>query len=346
MQSPSEGNALARSRAALARAGVIDVHAHVVLADTMQAAGSYGPELGCNEDGTPWFRVGDYCLHGVRYEGSPFMDPELRIAAMDRAGIDMQVLSPNPLTYFHFIPAEEATAFCRRHNDALAALVARFPERFAGFAAVPMQDTTEACAELRRAVEQLGLLGPYIGTDFGRHLNDPGLDPFYATVADLDVPLFIHPGPAGIDGPPGDRNLRQFDLDIIVGFAAQETIAVATLIYGEVLERHPKLDICISHAGGAIVALIGRLEAACQKRSWAPAYLQREGAFQAQLRRLWFDAHVHDARVAGLVIELLGTERLVLGTNFAGWDQGETTLLGERAATLGANAKRLLRASP
>ncbi|MEO1079493.1 MAG: amidohydrolase, partial [Pseudomonadota bacterium] len=89
----------------------------------------------------------------------------------------------------------------------------------------------------------------------------------------------------------------------------------------------------------------GRLEAACQKRPWAPEHLQHEGAFQAQLRRLWFDAHVHDARVAGLVIELLGTERLVLGTNFAGWDQGETTLLGERAATLGANAKRLLRAS-
>ncbi len=346
MQSPSDHGALARSRAALARAGVIDVHAHVVLGDTMQAAGNYGPELGCDGDGTPWFRVGDYCLHGVRYEGSPFMDPELRIAAMDRAGIDMQVLSPNPLTYFHFIPAREAAAFCRRHNDALAALVDRYPERFAGFAAVPMQDTAQACTEVTRAVEELGLLGPYIGTDFGRHLNDPDLDAFYATVAALDVPLFIHPGPAGIDGPPGDQNLKQFDLDIIVGFAAQETIAVATLIYGEVLERHPDLDICLSHAGGAIAALIGRLEAACRKRPWAPEHLRHEGAFQSQLRRLWFDAHVHDARVAKLVIELVGTKRLVLGTNFAGWDQGETTLLGEHAAALGANAKRLLRAGP
>jgi aminocarboxymuconate-semialdehyde decarboxylase len=341
----SDSSALARSRASVGAAGVIDVHAHAVLADTMQAAGAYGPELGRDSDGTPWFRIGDYRLHGVRYEGSPFMDPALRIEAMDRAGIDLQVLSPNPLTYFHFIPAAEAINFCRRHNDALAALVDAHPERLAGFAAVPMQDTEAACAETERAIGELGLLGPYIGTDFGRPLNDPSLDPFYETVARLDVPLFIHPAPAGIDGPPGDANLRQFDLDIIAGFAAQETIAVATLIYGGVLERHPELDICLSHAGGAVAALIGRLEAACSKRPWAPEHLRQPGAFQQSLRRLWFDAHVLDARVAALVMELLGTDRLVLGTNFAGWDQGETTLLGERAAELGANARRLLRAS-
>jgi len=345
MPGPCDSGALARSRAALARAGVIDVHAHVVLADTMGAAGCHGPELGRDGDGKPWFRVGDYVLNGVRYEGSPFMDPALRIEAMDRAGIDLQVLSPNPLSYFHFIPAAEATAFCRRHNDALAAVVAAHPERLAGFAAVPIQDTAAACAEATRAVRELGLLGPYMGTDFGRPLNDASLDPFYETVVDLDVPLFIHPAPAGIDGPPGDANLRQFDLDIIAGFAAQETIAVATLIYGGVLERHPELDICLSHAGGATAALIGRLEAACTKRPWAPEHLRQPEAFRQSLRRLWFDAHVHDARVADLVVELVGTERLVLGTNFAGWDQGDTALLGERAGELGANARRLLRAA-
>ncbi|KGE03925.1 hypothetical protein HRUBRA_01430 [Pseudohaliea rubra DSM 19751] len=329
----------------MASAGVIDVHAHVVLADTLGAAGAFGPELGRDGEGSPWFRIGDYHLHGVRYEGSPFMDPALRIEAMDRAGIDLQVLSPNPLTYFHFIPVAEATAFCRRHNDALAALIDAYPDRLAGFAAVPIQDTAAACEETERAVRELGLLGPYIGTDVGRHLNDAGLDPFYETVAALDVPLFIHPAPAGIDGPPGDANLRQFDLDIITGFAAQEAIAVATLIYGGVLERHPRLDICLSHAGGATPALIGRLEAACMKRPWAPPQLRHEGAFRNSLRRLWFDAHVHDARVAALVVELVGMDHLVLGTNFAGWDQGEITFLGERAVALGANARRLLRAA-
>ena len=105
-------------------AGVIDCHAHVVLAETMGAAGSYGPEIGDPESDKPWFRVGDYVLDGVRYIGSPFMDPDLRVKRMDVAGISFQILSPNPLTYFHYIPAAEAITFCQKHNDALAAVVA------------------------------------------------------------------------------------------------------------------------------------------------------------------------------------------------------------------------------
>lgn len=338
--------ALARTRSALAKASVIDVHAHVVLRDSMHCAGIHGPEIGSSENGEPWFRVGNYRLDGVRYEGSAFMDPVRRIDAMDEAGIAMQVLSPNPLSYFHFIPAPQARDFCRRHNDLLAELVQRYPERLAGFAALPMQDTEAACEEAGRAVHELGLLGPYIGTDFGRPLNDSSLDALYSTLVELDVPLFIHPAPAGIDGPAGDANLHQFELELIVGFAAQESIAVATLIYGGVLHRHPQLDICLSHAGGATPALIGRLEAACMKRRWVPEHLRHEGAFQEQLRRLWFDAHVHDPRVADLVTTLVGEDRLLLGTNFAGWDQGDTSLAGVKAGRMADNARRLLRVTP
>ena len=121
-------------------AKVIDVHAHVVLSETMGAAGRFGPEIGAHADGMPWFRVGEYRLDGVRYVGSPFMDADLRIRRMDEAGIDFQVLSPNPLTYFHFIGASDAIRFCRTHNDALARVVAPRKDRLAGFAALPMQD--------------------------------------------------------------------------------------------------------------------------------------------------------------------------------------------------------------
>ena len=93
-------------------ARIIDFHAHVVLEETFGAAGEHGPELTIAEDGRPLFRAGGYRLHGVRYRGSPFMDAEVRLAAMDRAGIDCQVLSPNPLTYFHFIDVPSAVAFC------------------------------------------------------------------------------------------------------------------------------------------------------------------------------------------------------------------------------------------
>jgi len=337
---------LRQARQAVGQADSIDIHAHVVLAESMGAAGPHGPEIGYTPKGDPFFRVGGYRLDGVRYEGSPFMDTELRIARMDQAGIDFQVLSPNPLTYLHFVSSDLAVPFCRAHNDALADLVARYPDRLAGFAALPMQDIGAACEEVQRSTEELGLLAPYIGTDIGRPLNDPDLDPFYQCLVDRDIPLFIHPAPAGIDGPPGDPNLKQFDLDLLTGFAAQETIAVACLIYGGVIHRYPELDICISHAGGAVSSLIGRLNRACTQRAWVPEHLRYEGAFEAELSRLWFDIHVHDDRVLEFFRDLVGEERLVLGTNFAGWDQHDLSsgFAQDLTDQLSGNAKRLLRA--
>jgi aminocarboxymuconate-semialdehyde decarboxylase len=328
----------------LETARVVDIHAHVVLEETFGTAGHFGPELIEEPDGTPVYRIGDYRLRGVRYRGSPFMDPQARLAAMERAGIEWQLLSPNPLTYFHYIPAAEAVRFCRRHNDALAATVALSPDRLGGAAALPMQDVAAAIAELRRAVGSLGMRAAYIGTGMPHGLEDAVMDPFYEAVVDLDVPLFIHPGPEGIDGPPGNPALRRYDLDIICGFTAQETAAVATLVYGGVLHRHPGLDVCISHGGGAIALLWGRMEAAVRKRPWVPDFLKREGALAEQLRRIWYDVHVHDARALDLLVERVGTERLVYGTNFAGWDAPERFVAPAIDAPLADNARRLLRA--
>ena len=327
----------------LASADTIDVHAHAVLEATMGAAGDYGPELGTEDQ--PRFRVGDYELHGVRYRGSAFMEPVIRLQSMDRSGIDFQVLSPNPLTYFHFIDPVTAESFCRVHNDALAQTISGHHDRLGAFAAVPMQDVDRAIAETERAVTELNMVGPYIGTNFGRPLDDPSLDPFYARLVELDVPLFIHPAPAGIDGAPGDPDLRRFDLDLIVGFAAQETIAVANLIYGGVLDRHPHLDICISHGGGATGYLFGRMALAAQKRPWASAELRADGAFETLLQRLWFDIHVHADDSLELLKRHVNPERLVFGTNFAGWDQQVGDVRDEARAYSG-NAKRLLRAAP
>ena len=334
-------------RTALAAAKSIDIHAHAVLAGSMGTAGEHGPEIGYTAAGQPWFRVGNYRLDGVRYEGSPFMEAEVRIRNMDTACIDFQVVSPNPLTYFHHIALADAISFCREHNNALAEMVNAFPTRLAGFAALPMQDISAACEELERAITELDLLGAYIGTDIGRPLNDPSLDAFYEKVVALNVPLMMHPAPAGIDGPAGDPNLKQFDLDLLTGFAAQESIAVATLIYGGVLHRHPELDICLSHAGGTMTSLVGRFNRACTKRPWVPEHLRYEGAFEESLQKLWFDTHVHDPRVLNWVIEIMGTEKLLLGTNFSGWDEHAMThdIDLSLADTMASNAKRLLRVS-
>lgn len=330
--------------AGMADARVIDVHAHVVLAETMGAAGPHGPELTTAADGLPLFRAGGFELHGVPYAESPFMQVGLRLERMAAAGIDYQLLSPNPLTYFHHIEPENAVSFCRIHNDALAEIVAAHPDRLGGFAAIPIQDIGAAVEELRRSVTELGLKGPYIGTDTVRPLHDPEMDRFYQACVDLDVPLFIHPSPAGIDGPPGDPNLKHFDLDVVIGFAAQEAIAVASLIYGGVVDRFPDLDICLSHGGGSSAYLIGRMAQGARKRPWSPDYLRPDGAFEERYASMWFDNHLNNAQSLQLMTDLIGDDRLVYGTNFVGWDAPED--MGAKAPDpkLADNARRLLRA--
>lgn len=331
----------------LANAAVIDLHAHIVLAQTIGAAGDFGPFIGQNADGSPYFQVGKtYRLNGVRYVGSPFMDTELRLQRMAERGIDFQVVSPNPLTYFHFIPQGDAIRFCRIHNDALATVVQAYSGRIAGLAALPLQAPAAAAAELRRAVSELGLAGASFGTDAPLALDAPELDVLYAEAVHLDVPLFIHPGPAGIDGPPGDPALKRFELDIIAGFAAQETLAVGTLIYGGVLDRHPGLDICFSHGGGATALLMGRMAKGARKRPWSPAALRAEGAFEDRLKRLWFDTHVDHPLVLPLLSAAVGADHLVYGTNFAGWDAPDAQQADHHdpiPAGLADNARRLLR---
>jgi aminocarboxymuconate-semialdehyde decarboxylase len=324
-------------------AAIIDVHAHVRLNSTNGAAGRHGPEFGEDADGTPWYRVGNYKLIGVRHTASPFTDPELRIKRMDQDGIDFQVLSPSPLTYFHHIEKAEAVVFCQRHNDACAELVKNYPQRLGGLAALPVQDPTAAAEELERAVTELGLWGAAIGTEFGEPLHSEKLDPLYQKFVDLDVPLFLHPAPSGIDGPPGDPNLKRFDLDVVIGFAAQESIAVATLIFGGVLHRHPALDIWISHGGGGIPMLAARLAQAARKRPWATEEIKKDGAFEQALTRLWYDAHVTDPSALALLRNWVGNDRIVYGTNFAGWDQPEEGHQGDIDPLWAENARRLLR---
>lgn len=321
----------------------IDIHAHAVLEESLGAAGEHGPELTVGPDGRPLFRVGGYKLHGVRYRGSPFMEVDLRVQAMDAAGIDFQVMSPNPLTYFHFVDVPSAVGYCRRHNDILAKLVARYPDRLAGLASLPMQSPAAAIEELTRSVQELGLWGAYVGTEFGIRLDAPELDPLYRRCVELNVPLFFHPAPAGIDGPKAFPAVDRFDLDLLIGFAAQETIAVGTLIYGGVLDRHPDLDICVSHGGGAIAYLYGRFEEAAHKRPWSNDALRAPGGFEQRLKRLWFDNHVHSADSLALLERIVGRDRLVLGTNFAGWDQPAAGKPIGAPLYLADNARRLLR---
>ena len=311
---------------------VIDLHAHVVLEESFGAAGKYGPELSSGEK-LQEFRVGDYIMR-VPYRGSVFMDAQKRIEAMDALGVDLQLLSPNPLSFFGHINAEDALEFARASNDAMVKHIDPFKDRLLGAASVPLQDPDLACQEVERAVTDLGLIAAYVGTDYGFSLDDPKLDVFYQTVVNLDIPLLIHPATNnGIRGA-SDERLSRFGLDLILGYAYEETIAVASLVLGGVMQRHPKLDVCVSHGGGAIAFLKQRFESMA-------TFLGAESTFAEDLKLLWFDSHLEEGPAHDLVVSTVGSDRMVFGTNFGGWDT--PTVVTDFDRDLTVNAIQLLR---
>jgi aminocarboxymuconate-semialdehyde decarboxylase len=332
-------------------ARTIDVHAHVLFPKVMGRCGAAGPEMGVR-DGRQYFRSGDYVLENVRFVDAPFSDLERRLEMMERLRIDHQVLSPNPLTYFYRQRAEDGAAFCRANNDEMAAATAAHPDRFSGLAQLPMQDPALAVDELKRAVETLGLRGSYIGSDIaGRVLTDPVFEVVWTAHERLRVPCVVHPAPRDAELAPGEvAQMRQWDLDLVVGFASDETLVVAQFVFGGILDRHPGLKLHIPHAGGNAPWLKGRFEMALRKRPWAKDLLMRP--LDDLWRQLSFDCLIKPGPNMEFLVKAEGADRILLGTNFAGWDQDDTIVASvealpippaDRDLILADNARRLFR---
>ena len=317
---------------------MIDTHAHLFFDELLGTVGELGPNLERRRDGAATLVSG-----GFRYRIGPVSSldrrPEERLEQLDAAGIDVQVVSASPLWYFSHTPAEVTSPFTRRYNDLLAEWAGADTSRLKALATLPVQQTGLAVAELERAVSQLGMRGAVIGTDARRELDDPELDDLYAACVDLDVPLFVHSVVNGVDGPSGDPRLHRWLGDVVLGYPFEETIAATAILLGGVLERHPRLDLCLSHGGGATPYLIGRIRAWISSGA-APIGLEE---FDRNFQKLWFDVHVHAEGSASLLMKTANRDRLVLGTNFGGWDSASPAELDELALDVTANALRLLR---
>lgn len=318
--------------------GLIDVHAHLLFDELLGLAGRAGPRLEHDATGVATLVTGNYRF-AIGRTTSVNRDPEQRINELDAAGIDVQVVSGSPLWYFPHLDVAVTQPFAVTYNDLLARWCQAEPRRLKALAMLPVQDIAAAVSELRRAVMELGFVGASIGTDARTDLDNPELDPLYSACEDLDVPLFIHSTVAGLDGPPGDLRLRRWLRDVTLGYPFEETIAVTSLVLGGVLERHPQLDICLSHGGGAMPFLLGRV------RAWVAtgaAPLDVE-AFDRSYARLWFDTHVHSEQSTGLLTDVADPNHLVFGTNMGGWDSagGHDDVPPDHAL----NARRLLRLS-
>ena len=251
-------------------------------------------------DGRVFREVGDNCW-----------DPARRIAECDRDGIHVQVLSTVPVMFSYWAKPADAVDLARILNDHLAWVVATNPKRFVGLGTVPLQAPELAIRELERCVLDLGLAGIEIGT----HVNDwnleaPELFPVFERAAALGAAVFVHPWEM-----LAPERMRNYWLPWLVGMPTESALALASLVFGGVLERLPSLRVCIAHGGGSFFGMLGRLEHGFQARPDLVA-VDNPHPPSKYLGRFYVDSLTHDPELLARIVRTIGPNRVALGSDY------------------------------
>jgi aminocarboxymuconate-semialdehyde decarboxylase len=219
-----------------------------------------------------------------------------------------------PLFYYHLEPAA-ADAICRAANTGLSDFCAAAPDRLRWMAHVPMCSPTLAVDTLRQAHSQ-GCVGVEVGSSIaGVRLDDESIEPFWAEVEKLSLPVFMHPA----YNAQSDA-LEPFYFQNVIGNQLETTIAIERLICAGVLDRHPALVLMLAHAGGYFPYQAGRLRHAISVRPELASVNPDPWSYLPQLR---FDCITHDVAAAAYLISRVGADRVVLGTDLP-FDMGLT----------------------
>lgn len=272
----------------------IDVHAHYFPTAYLDLL----DELGRGEVETRSGRAGSW--------PSTADDLERRIEAMDRAGIDVQILSIAAGGPYLRDPAA-ATRAARAANDRYAEAVRARPQRLAAFAVLPLPHVEPALAELARALDELGMVGAGICTTMaGRPLNDPAFDPVYAELDRRGAVLFVHPT-AGACGSP---LLLQSGLAWPLGAPLEDAAAALQLLQAGFVRRFPNVRVVIAHLGGLLPFVTERLDHTAER------FMPGLGRPSEELKHFWYDtANGHPAALR-CACDTLGADRLVLGVDY------------------------------
>ncbi|MBI3076979.1 MAG: amidohydrolase [Deltaproteobacteria bacterium] len=273
-----------------------------------------------------------------------FYDPEIRLKAMDEQQVQVHALSLTaPMVY----PAEGplGLTLAQTWNDATVEIARAHPDRFVPLATLPLQEPAAAVAELDRAVTGLGCRGVYLGTNVrGKELSDPVFLPVFDRLDALGVPVFLHP----VNVLGGDR-LAPYYFHNLLGNPFDTALAAANLIFAGLLDRFPRLEVCLPHAGGALPYLIGRLDRGWEVRPEC-RHLSRPPS--AYLKRFTYDTLGHGPAALRYLIGLVGADRVMLGSDYC-FDMGYERPVGvitalklsrsDQDQILGGTAMRLLR---
>jgi aminocarboxymuconate-semialdehyde decarboxylase len=327
-------------------AAPVDIHAHWYPRAFLDLLAAEGPKHGLEWRDVPGkgpqFKVG-HLMTGPT--GPQFTDLDARLAAMDAQGVRVHAMSlSQPMIYWAGRALGEKLA--ATFNEALAEAHVRHPDRFVGLAALPMHEPDLAVREAERVARLPGIRGAYAATRINdRDLSDPVFFPVYERLEALGLPLFLHP--IFVIDP---ARLERFYLTNLLGNPFETAIAAAHLIFGGVLDRFPRLEVVLPHAGGAFPWLVWRLRRGWQKREELRK-LARDPA--DYLRRLHYDTVGYADAVIDYLVAQVGADRVLMGSDYcfpiADERPVETVTANPaldaaaRRAIIEGNARRLLR---
>jgi len=288
----------------------IDIHNHIFLQDAFSTVPDrYSvdvPRLIENSHKT-FIKIGKNIYGPV---SPPFYSIKDRLDKMKREGIDLQILSVYPNTFFYNLNIEEAKEFSKNQNNAIYEVVKQFPDHFRGLATVPLQDVQEAIKEMERAIEQLHMVGVEIGSNVnGKYLGDPAFKPFFKKAEELNAFILIHPTNSAVS-----ERITSYYLPVLVGNPCETTLAITSMIFGGIFDEFPKLKVCFAHGGGFFPYQIGRLDQGFLVRDEPKKNIKYPPSFY--IKKMFFDTVIYNVSALKFLISQVGSENVMLGTDF------------------------------
>ena len=294
---------------------VIDIHAHYCPRAYFAKLESRktAPYVRALENGALDLRYGSARYSTVR-EGMYSIDR--RLADMDAMGVELQVLSPL-LHGIHGLDAKTGLELCRLVNDDVAEVVQKHRGRFEGFAVLPLQGIDESLLELERSIKDLKMRGVIFFSNVeGRFLDEESFWPLYEKIAQLDVPVFIHP-----THPVNDKGMEDYGLVSTVGFLYDTTLTMLRIILSGLLERHAGLKFILPHLGSVIPYITARVDKERAGPAAAKRKIQRPPSEYFKL--VYVDTVSLHAPALKMANESLGSRRMLFGCDCPFWGLGE-----------------------
>ncbi len=289
----------------------IDGHRHIINPEAVTAASKLDPVKSVNI-----YSVDDMDKsEAINRERGPewnrkMTDFDENLADLKAAGMDLGILQPTQTMFFYWADSSAAAELTRMVNEFTASGVQKHPEHFIGLATVPLQDVDLAIRELEYAVQTIGLKGVVTGSNInGQGFDEPQFQPFLEKVQSLDIPIVIHP-----NNPAGGARVKQYYLINFLAYPLESAITAAQMAFGGVFDRYPDLRICLSHAGGVLPFLLGRLEHGQRARPEA-----RENCrlpFSDYLKNMYVDTITFRPETLRFVLEMMPEGHVFAGSDY------------------------------